>query len=316
MDRSLPPLFKQGTSAVAKLVLCLLLAVVLLLLDARMRALDSIRAVISTAIYPLERAAEMPRDAIRGALSYLGSLDGMKAENQQLRVRAAELSQQVMRNAKLNEENLRLRKLLELQEPQTSKLVAAEVQYEANAPYAHKIVINRGTQHGLRQGLPVIDDRGVIGQITRIFPLQAEVTLLTDKDLSIPVQVLRTGLRAIASGASTLGFLELRFTAAGADIEVGDVLSTSGLDGIYPAGLPVATIAQIEHKAGTPFARVLCLPIAGLNQYRHVMVLEYDAALQPRPPEPEEPEIRDRKGRRGRGAGPGPQGSGLGGRQP
>src|SRR5882762_11645641 len=139
----------------------------------------------------------------------------------------------------------------------------AEVLYLGRDPYSHKLFIDRGTVQGVRAGSPVADDTGIIGQVTRVHPLLSEVTLLTNPDQAVPVQVVRNGLRAIAFGGGASGMLELRFTAANAEVQNGDQLITSGIDGTYPVGLPVATVVHIERDADHTFARVLCRPAAG-----------------------------------------------------
>jgi rod shape-determining protein MreC len=138
------------------------------------------------------------------------------------------------------------------------------------------VVLDRGASNGVKLGLPVIDNAGVVGQVTRVFPFTSEVTLLTDKEQAIPVQVLRTGLRSVAYGRGQSGMLDLRFVAPNADIQVGDVLVTSGLDGIYPAGLAVAKVAQVENVAQGAFGRVVCQPLAGIDRHRQLLVVMSD----------------------------------------
>ena len=295
IDRSLPPLFRRGLSPVLKLLLCLLAAAILLLSDKRFQALVGVREVMVSALYPLEKAMSWPREGLNEVKHRFSTLRQLFGENQILRARNAELTQKTLRYDQLEIENSRLRALLELRQINPSHMLAAEVLYETRDPASHKIVIGRGSQQGLRIGMPIIDERGLIGQVTRVFPWQAEVTLLTDKSISVPVQLTRTGLRAIASGSSKQGYLELQFVAAGADLQVGDILITSGLDGIYPPGLPVAKLVEISNKVNTQFALINCEPIAQLHYYRQVMVLDYDAGLPPPIGSPEPP--RDRKGR-------------------
>jgi rod shape-determining protein MreC len=134
-------------------------------------------------------------------------------------------------------------------------------------------MIDKGSQNGVHAGSPVLDEAGVIGQVTRAHALASEVTLLTDKDQAIPVQVVRNGLRAVAFGAGASGMLELRFMASNAEIQNGDKLVTSGIDGTYPPGIPVATVARIERDAAYAFARIVCQPAAGVDGGRYVLVL-------------------------------------------
>ncbi len=144
----------------------------------------------------------------------------------------------------------------------------------------------------------MIDDAGVIGQVTRVFPLTSEATLLSDKDQAIPVQVARNGLRSVAYGRGQSGVLDLRFLPANADIRKGDVLITSGIDGVYPPGLAVATVIQVESKSTDAFARIVCQPTAGIDRNKQVLILLPEAKLPPRPPEEESKDKKDKPGRR------------------
>jgi len=170
----------------------------------------------------------------------------------------------------------------------------AEILYDARDPSTRRIVINRGSRDDVTPGLPVIDHAGVVGQVTRVFPFTSEVTLLTDKDQAIPVQVLRSGLRSIVYGRGHSGQLDLRFVAQDADIQVGDVLVTSGLDGMYPAGLAVARVTQVEKATGS-FGRVVGLPLAGIDRNRQVLVIMSNHALPARPPQETPPTGNRRK---------------------
>ena len=158
--------------------------------------------------------------------------------------------------------------------------------YASRDPYSHKIFIDRGAVQDIRPGSPVADESGVIGQVTRVHPFISEITLLTNPDQAVPVQVVRNGLRAIAFGGGASGMLELRFTAANAEVHNGDQIVTSGIDGTYPPGLPVATVVHIERDADHTFARVLCRPAAGVDRGRYVLVIANEPST--RPPRPEE----------------------------
>ncbi|WP_454719565.1 MULTISPECIES: rod shape-determining protein MreC [Cupriavidus] len=282
MDYTPPPLFKQGTSAVARLVFYVTIALVLLIVDARFDALRVVRQVAATVLMPVERTVLVPRDALRAVFDYAQSSASLAGENRELRRRAVTEAEGSVRQSQLEAENNQLRKLLGLQQQSATPVTAAEILYDARDPYSQRIVIDRGSQHGLRAGYPVIDERGVIGQVTRVSPFQSEVTLLTDKEQAIPVQVVRNGLRSVAFGGARAGLLDLRFMAASADLQQGDLLVTSGLDGTYPPGLPVARIVQIERKADTAFSRVYCEPVAGVRSHRQLLVIRYEAKLPPR----------------------------------
>lgn len=283
MDYSPPPLFKQGTSAVARLVIFVTIALALLIVDARFNALSVARQVAATVLMPVERVVLVPRDMVRGVVDYAQSSTTLATENRDLRHNAVQQAEAAVRQAQLEAENNQLRKLLSLTQRSATPVTPVEILYDARDPYSQRIVIDRGSQQGLRAGYPVIDERGVVGQITRVSPFQSEVTLLTDKDQAIPVQVVRNGLRSVAFGGSRAGLLDLRFMAASADLQQGDLLVTSGLDGTYPPGLPVAKIVQIERKADTAFSRVYCEPVAGVRSHRQLLVVRYEANLPPRP---------------------------------
>lgn len=297
MDYSPPPLFKQGTSAVARLVIFVTIALTLLVVDARFDAMRVARQVAATVLMPVERVVLVPRDALRGVFDYAQSSVTLANENRELRRSAVEQASAAVRQAQLEAENNQLRKLLNLTQQSATPVVAAEILYDARDPYSQRIVIDRGSVQGLRAGYPVIDERGVIGQITRVSPLQSEVTLLTDKDQAIPVQVVRNGLRSVAFGGSRAGQLDLRFMATSADLQQGDLLVTSGLDGTYPPGLPVAKIAHIERKADTAFSRVYCEPVAGVRSHRQLLVVRYESGLGPRPQDEDKPQKAERGAR-------------------
>jgi len=168
----------------------------------------------------------------------------------------------------------------------TTPSQAAQVLYDAADPYTRKVIIDRGLTEGVLAGSPVIDETGVLGQVTRVYPLVSEVTLVTDRDQAIPVLNTRTGARGVAFGDSALrsSGLELRFMAANADVQPGDLLTTSGVDGVYPPGLPVARVAKVERRVDTAFARITCTPLALVSGVGHVMVLKpVTAQIAPRP---------------------------------
>jgi rod shape-determining protein MreC len=180
-------------------------------------------------------------------------------------------------------ENTHLRKLLESRARIPAKAVMSEILYDTRDLFTHKIVLDHGTQHGVALGQPVIDDIGVVGQVTRVYLLTSEVTLLTDKDQAIPIQVVRNGLRSVAYGRGQSGLLDLRFMAANADIQMGDILVTSGIDGVYPAGLSVAKVVRVENSAAGVFGRIVCQPLAGIDRNKQLLILLTDMNIAPRP---------------------------------
>lgn len=279
MEHSPPPFFKRGPAPLVRLAFFASLSFALLVLDARFRYAEGLRSVLALAVYPLQVAATAPALLAERVAAYFGSQSQLKEENAALRARLLEASQSAQREEAARAEATQLRRLVGAAERLPVQSTPAEVLYNGRDPYAKKVVIDRGAQHGLKLGSPVVDGSGVLGQVTRVHARVAEVTLVTDKDQAIPVQVLRNGLRAVAFGGGASGMLELRFMAANAEIQNGDRLVTSGIDGTYPPGLPVASVAKVERDAAYAFARITCQPAAAVDAGRFVLVLSQDAKL-------------------------------------
>lgn len=286
MDYSPPPLFKQGAPARVKVTVFALLSLVLLVVDAHMHVLSTVRQIAGTVLYPLQMAALMPRDAVSSMGGYFSSLSSLRNEVRELKSQQVAQAQALQQAQLQMAENAQLRRLLEAREYLPVTSIMGEILYDARDPSTRRIVLDRGTRNGVQLGLPVIDNAGVIGQVTRVFPFTSEVTLLTDKEQAIPVQVLRSGLRSIAYGRGRSGLLDLRFVAPDADIQVGDVIVTSGLDGMYPAGLAVAKVTQVEKVAAGAFGRVVCQPLGGVDRNRQLLIVMSNVAREPRPAEP------------------------------
>lgn len=297
MDYSPPPLFKQGASARAKVVFFSLLALILLVADSRLRSLTAVRQVTGTLLYPLQVVALLPRDAAYAAADYFTSVATLQRENTKLKEQQLLNAQTLQQVKQLSAENDQLRKLLAANQRVPTASVMSEILYDARDAFTRKVVVDRGSQHGVMPGQPVIDDVGVVGQVTRVYPFTAEVTLLTDKDQAIPVQVVRSGLRSIAYGQGHSGSLDLRFMPTNADIKSGDILVTSGIDGVYPPGLAVAKVTNVENKSTDAFARISCQPLAGIDRNRQLLILLTENKFPP-PPTPEEQ--RDGKKEKGK----------------
>lgn len=285
MEYSPPPLFKQGAPARVKVTVFAFISIALLMMDARVHVLATIRQGAGTVLYPFQMAALMPRDALANMGSYFSTLSVLQKEVRELKSQQVAAAQ-AMQQAQLQmAENVHLRKLMGAREHLPVKSMMSEILYDARDPSTRKVVLDRGIRQGVQLGLPVIDNAGVVGQVTRVFPFTSEVTLLTDKEQAIPVQVLRNGLRSVAYGRGQSGLLDLRFMAPNADILVGDVLITSGMDGVYPAGLAVAKVVQVENSAAGAFGRVVCQPLAGIDRNRQLLILMSPPDLLPRPAE-------------------------------
>lgn len=292
LDRSPPPFFKQGPSALSRLMFFSALALFLMVADARFRITQPVRATIATALYPVQWLARQPVAAARGAGAYFMSLRDAQAAEQSARLRLAEQSASANQARQLQLENDQLRRLLGLRDRISTPGQAAEVLYDAADPYTRKVFIDKGLSQGVEAGSPVIDEAGVLGQVTRVYPFVSEVTLVNDREQAIPVLNTRTGARSVAFGDPAGHFgpgggMELRFMAANADVQQGDILTTSGVDGVYPAGLPVARVDRIERRADSAFARIHCAPLARVDGARHVMVLRpVSGQIPPRPDAP------------------------------
>ena len=284
IDRTPPPFFRQGLSALTKLALCSALAVFLMVADVRFKLTQPLRALLATALHPVQRTLLAPVELSESAFEYVAGLEAAIANESAARRALADQALRVNRVDQLQAENARLRALLELRAGLQVRSQAAEVLYESTDPYSRKVVVDRGLAQGIVAGSPVISEAGVIGQVTRVYPLSSEVTLLTDKDAAVPVLNARTQARSAAYGSATGDALELRFMAANADVQVGDLLQTSGVDGVYPPGLPVATVVTIDRKVDSGFAKILLAPAALPDGVRHVLVLEpIGLQLPPRP---------------------------------
>ncbi|RQU44959.1 rod shape-determining protein MreC [Burkholderia cenocepacia] len=299
MEYSPPPLFKQGPPALARLIFFVALAIALLVSDARFSTLEIVRGVLGTVLYPLQRAALVPRDLFMGAADLAVTGAALRHENDDLRKRNLQLSTQANQAAVLTQENAHLRAVLELRQHIATQSTPVEIQYDTSDPFTQKIVVGQGSQQGIQDGSPVVSEDGMIGQVTRVFPLQSEVTLVTDRDLAIPVQVLRTGLRSVIYGTPKGDSLDLRFVPTSADLVAGDELITSGLDGVYPPGLPVAKVVRVDKLADTAFARVTCAPVAAVRGARQMLVLHYRNDIPPRPAEPDPAAEKNAKGKKG-----------------
>jgi rod shape-determining protein MreC len=298
LDRTPPPFFRQGPSALTKLVFFAALAIFLMVADARFRLVEPIRSVLAIVLLPAQRVLMVPMQLWNGAADYAqglaAALEGERRARQQLALQA----ERTARAEQLARENERLRSLLELKPALAVRSQAAEVMYEAADPYSRKVFLDRGTAQGIALGSPVVNEAGVLGQVTRVYALTSEVTLLADKDAAIPVLNARTGQRGAAFGGS--GGIELRFTSANADVKEGDALQTSGIDGVYPPGLAVATVASVERRVESGFARIGLAPAADPDGVRHVLVLE-PLALQ-LPPREELAADAEKPARSGKGS--------------
>ncbi|MDE1947529.1 MAG: rod shape-determining protein MreC [Burkholderiales bacterium] len=283
LDRTPPPFFRQGTPALTKLIFFAALAIFMMVSDARFGLVEPLRSALATALVPLQRVAAVPVEIASGGAGYLEGLEAAHEGELQARRELVLLAEKSARSDALAQENERLRALLGLKPALQVRSQAAEVLYEAADPYSRKVFIDRGSAQGIVLASPVIDERGVLGQVTRVYALNSEVTLLTDKDAAIPVLNPRTQQRGAAFGGG--GGMELRFMSINSDVRVGDKLETSGIDGVYPPGLAVAQVVSVERRGASGFASIRLAPAAAPDGVRHVLVLQPLALQMPPPPQ-------------------------------
>ncbi len=301
LERSAPPFFKQGPSALSRLAVFSALALFLMVADARFHITDPLRKVVATVLYPVQWLMLKPVEFASQGSGYFQSLQTAQQDLDTARKKMTEMGQRANQADQLALENGRLRKLLELRDRLQTPAQAAEVIYDTADPYTRRVVLDRGQLGGVELGAPVMDEAGVLGQVTRVFPLVSEVTLLVDRDQAIPVLNIRTGVRGVAYGDPVAGHgggMELRFMPANADIREDDLLTTSGVDGLYPPGLPVARVVRVERRADSAFARIYCAPLAQVQGARHVVVLKPLAEHELKRPEPAHPVPSNKRGGR------------------
>ncbi len=298
MEHQPPPFFKTGPTPLARLLIFAALSLTLLVADARFNFLNPLRQIAAAVIYPLQRVAAAPAGIARRIGDFFVTHSSLRETNTRLaqeNFSSAALLQQLQA---LSAENAQLRALIAARERLEVKVLAAEVLYAARDPFSRKVIIDKGLRDDIKAGQAIVDDRGVVGQVTRVYPWLSEVTLITDKGQLVPVQNLRNGLRAVLAGTGNDGVLELRFIPLNADFQNGDPLVTSGIDGVYPPGLPVAQVSHVERNAAQLFARITCVPLAGVASHTQLLVVTGQRELPPQPAEePKRP--RAKKSRKG-----------------
>ncbi len=275
LDRSPPALFKQGVTAFVKLTICAGLSFGLMGIDRHAGVGESIRAALATALYPVQFALRQPMVWAAGMADFLQRHGDAITENQRLERALLESSLQAQRTQYLTIENQRLEALLELRAIQSNRSIAARVVAETPDTYAARVVIDKGSVDGVLAGAAVIDTQGVFGQVTTVYPFSSEVTLITDPNHATPVMNARTGTRAVLFGAQKSGppLLEMRYVNANADVKANDVLLTSGIDGVYPPGLQVATVNELPDTLDANYSTLYCTPSARVAITREVLVV-------------------------------------------
>lgn len=271
-----PQFFRHGPGPFARLFVFALLSCLLIVGDTRFKYFPQLRQAIGVVIFPLQQIAYIPANIYDQVEEFIASFNLLE-ENIKLRQTYLENREQLLKLASLETENLHLRNLLgavqQIETKTRTKAVLAEILYTPRDPFNHKITLNKGSQHHIQLGQAVIDDKGIVGQITQLYPWSSEVTLLTDRDHSVPVQVVRNSLRSVVSGTGKNNQLELRYLSVNTDIQQGDELVTSGIGGVYPPGIPVAIVLRIERDPTGDFAQIISTPVAGVDRNRQVLIL-------------------------------------------
>ncbi len=265
--------FTRGPSPLARVTFFSLVAIVIMIADHRFQALSAVRTTISAVITPIERAIMLPGEVARRVGGYFADQQQLVAQNHALEAKVLELSAAGQQVRLMQSEQGYLEGLRGAQARFGGGGVMAEIVRDARNPAARKVVLDKGTSGGIKAGQAVIDGSGVVGQVTQVGVTSSEVTLTTEKDQSVPVMVVRNGLRAVAVGSGRENLIDVPFIPLGADIQSGDALVTSGIDGTYPAGLAVATVTQVDKNPALPFARVTAQPVGAPDHHRFVMVL-------------------------------------------
>jgi rod shape-determining protein MreC len=270
-------IFGRGPSLQLRLFITVLLSLAGIVADARFHLFDSVRLYINTFASPMLHLASVPRDVVEGASLQLRSRSELITENQQLQQQLFLLRSDLLRMAELSQENRRLRELLGSPVTQDSRKLVARILSVDSDPFVYQVVIDKGIEHHVYEGQPVVNDQGVIGQVVSVGKTSSRVLLITDVSHALPVRVLRNDLRAIASGTGNINELTLKNLPKNVDIQDGDILVTSGMGGHFPEGYPVAKVVRVANEKQSPFAEIKAEPLATLDRLRYVLLLWEDA---------------------------------------
>jgi len=282
-------MFIREMGLAMRLALYVITGMALMVLDARYDSLALLRAGVVSVIHPLQAQLARPFQYFSEAGDFFVTHGALVAENRRLARERERLAQAMQAWASVNAENTHLRALLALQPRMDALVMAAEITRTLPDPFERRVVVDKGSLQGVEAGRPVVDDIGLIGQVTRVFPASSEVTLLVSREQSAPVMNQRNGLRLMINGLGTDELLEVRYLDAQADIKAGDILATSGIDGVYPPGIPVARVLRVELPRHTPFARAVCTPLGGTGRHRHILIVRSGGRAGPHVPPVETP---------------------------
>ena len=266
-------IFASGPSAGARLTVVALISIAMMVADHRSGQMEMVRNTISVLLYPLQQAVNVPALFTGWLSESLVSRETLQADNRRLRQRQFLTTAQLQKLTVLEAENRRLRRLLDSSARLPQRAIIAELLNVADDPYRHQIVVSKGSRQGVYIGQPVLDASGIVGQIMHAGPISATGLLITDPSHALPVQVDRNGLRGIVVGTGGYGELNLPYLPVNADIEVDDLLITSGLGGRFPSGYPVARVTRVDRDPGRPFAIIRAQPTSQLDRIREVLLL-------------------------------------------
>lgn len=269
-------LFTIDTSTNVHIIVFVLLSFGLMTVDQRLHYLEGVRDVLATIVYPLQYLIQLPTEASGWLSENLASRSQLLDENAGLRRKQAFINTQLQKLTALETENRRLRMLLESSIERPERVLIAELLSVDFDPYRHQILLNKGTRHGVHVGQPLLDQQGIIGQIVHANTFTSTAILITDPNHALPVQVNRNGLRTLAIGTGHFQELELLHIPNNEDIQVGDLLITSGLGGRFPRGYPVAKVAKVEFDPARPFAHIIAQPTSQLDRSREVLLIISD----------------------------------------
>jgi rod shape-determining protein MreC len=276
------PILSRGPISLGGFLFFVGLSIIVMWLDQRHDYLSGVRRVLSIAGYGVEVTVNSPFLAWHALSDYFATRGRLLKENEALREHERATDLRLQRFEALEQENLRLRGLRTSTEHIAQKFLVAEIMQVDLDPYRHRVRINKGSHDGVLKGQPILDAAGVVGQVTRVGVLSSEAILITDAEHAIPVQVNRNGLRTIAVGTGNLSQLSLPYLASNADVNEGDLLVTSGLGGVFPAGYPVGTVKKIDRAAAQTLASIIATPAAALDRDREVLlVFEPQGAVEP-----------------------------------
>ena len=266
-------LFNKGPSLLSKLLLLTFVSILLMGIDFRFHYLKSIRQFTNVLTKPFHAVLNLPTDIYDFTIQYFSIQSRLIHENKILKLDIDRLKANLQRLDYIDQENDQLRNLLEVRNTNKFKTEAVSIIYSRFDPFNQKIMIDGGQNKDFQPGQPVIDALGLVGQISSVFPETSEVTLIIDKKMSVPIQIQRNGLRAITSGNGQDETISLLYLPKTVDVMKGDILKTSGIDTIYPQGIDVAEVIEINHDPKLPFAKIVCKPISTIHNHSHILVV-------------------------------------------